>query len=898
MKLKSLERIQNRLGQCKDLLEYLRPSSIERVSHALHALQNFLARMNQPRVRQRLTALQYQSMEQRKLLSAYFPAYVGGKLTLGDPDSSAPYRLKDTFKLETNPGASKTIYLDYNGHHSRNNIFGHNIVFPAFSRDGNSKVFNNAELIEIQKQFQNVAEDFAPFDVNVTTKDPGLERLTKTSGRDTTFGIRVVNTQATKGFGNTFGGKAHYNTFNDSIDNPVFVINKGANNGGITNSHEIGHALGLSHDGLYGNPYHPGVGQGETSWGPILGGPYRKNLSQWSNGNYAGASTSEDDIAIITRNSNGIDVKVDDHGNSLRSASTLGRTSATIFDWGFVERRSDVDYFRFRTATGDVNLEINAFGENPNLDVLAQLRDSTGRVIATSNPVNGVDASFSERLTAGTYYVTVEGVGKNGVYSDYGSLGFYTIEGSVAENIPITPLGETGRISNLYDAWKVVPFSRTYVNPVVVAGPASTNGGDPVTVRIRGVGRNSFQIRLDEWEYLDGNHGFESVDYMVVEAGTHRLSDGTIVVAGNTNGQTHAWKSYSFGDAFSTSNYEPVVLTQTTTINGNVAVANRLKDVTKAGFKLRLQEEQLAHQAHHAERVSWIAIEQGIGNASGLGFEAGTDSVNHENTRINYQRDFRGEPGFFAAIQTFDGTDTATVRYRNLSKDWARVFIEEEQSLNKELRHNHETVGYLAIPIGSIRGAALKGSAAALVAESGVSALQLLNPVEVYGPFRFDDLAPSQLLVNESSANAPVFNNVEDATTAYSRASMDHRGMLVDGDLSAAEAELASWADVVLPLGEAGDHHHEESEDDVPCCCHTCTTRRLQEHGGGILSDQETEAADWLDGIHTDLLEDLGANVDVPIDLLAGNILVDIDQAFIEIQSDRRWLVERTVDAR
>ena len=104
---------------------------------------------------------------------------------------------------------------------------GHDIHFPAFDRDGNPNSFSDSELIEIQKQFQNVAEDFLPFDVNVTTIDPGVAALSKSSVNDTTWGIRAVNTQPTDGFGSGIGGIAYLNSFSYNQDTPVFTFNKG-----------------------------------------------------------------------------------------------------------------------------------------------------------------------------------------------------------------------------------------------------------------------------------------------------------------------------------------------------------------------------------------------------------------------------------------------------------------------------------------------------------------------------------------------------------------------------------------------------------------------------------------------------------------------------------------------
>ena len=79
----------------------------------------------------------YEQLEYRKVLAPLFPVYVGSTLTLGNPDSAAeaPYPLSQTFNLSTNPGASKTLYLDFNGHRSFNNDWGHDIQFPAERHD-------------------------------------------------------------------------------------------------------------------------------------------------------------------------------------------------------------------------------------------------------------------------------------------------------------------------------------------------------------------------------------------------------------------------------------------------------------------------------------------------------------------------------------------------------------------------------------------------------------------------------------------------------------------------------------------------------------------------------------------------------------------------------------------
>lgn len=154
--------------------------------------------------------------------------------------------------------------------------------------------------------------------VNVTTLDPGLAALARSSMNDSTWGIRAVNTQPTDGFGSGIGGIAYLKSFSYNQDTPVFTFNKGARNGGMTNSHEVGHALGLRDQGVNSQSYHPGTGTGQTSWGPILGAPFGKRLTQWSNSDYDGATIDQDDLTIITSNRNGFGYRDDDHGSRLR----------------------------------------------------------------------------------------------------------------------------------------------------------------------------------------------------------------------------------------------------------------------------------------------------------------------------------------------------------------------------------------------------------------------------------------------------------------------------------------------------------------------------------------------------------------------------------------------------
>jgi hypothetical protein len=57
--------------------------------------------------------------------------------------------------------------------------------------------------------------------------------------------------------------------------------------------------LGLSHDGVAGgSSYYGGTTASPRLWAPIMGSSYYCAVTQWSRGEYNGASNLEDDIQV------------------------------------------------------------------------------------------------------------------------------------------------------------------------------------------------------------------------------------------------------------------------------------------------------------------------------------------------------------------------------------------------------------------------------------------------------------------------------------------------------------------------------------------------------------------------------------------------------------------------
>ena len=263
----------------------------------------------------------------------------------------------------------------------------------------------------------------------------------------------------------------------------------------------------------------------------------------------------------------------------------------------------------------------------------------------------------------------------------------------IREDIPGFVM-ETGEAEVNHD-WQFVPFTNAYVDPVVVAKPISLNGGQPGVIRISNVTSVGFEIRVQEWEYLDGWHAYETVGYMVMEAGHHVLPTGIHVEAGTIESNSTG-KTVNFDAGF---NQIPVVVSGVTTENELDAVTGRLNEVTLNGFDIMLQEEESHKNGHYAdETVSYIAWEPSSGEVDGMTYivDSTFNEVTHNFTSIEFYPVFDNAPVFVADMQTTNGGDTANVRWQNKTGEGVEVQIDEEQSQNPEVNHVTEVVGYMA----------------------------------------------------------------------------------------------------------------------------------------------------------------------------------------------------------
>lgn len=462
------------------------------------------SRSGQPAVRRQIRRAQRpidrvaEAIETRVLLS-------GSALTA--PAAAAPLPLPfpaaDTFRLHSNPSATRKIYLNFEGSSLQGTVYNdffvqQSINIPAFNFEtpstSNPAVLpglTNAEVERIQRIFQRVAEDFAPFDVDVTTENPGAAGLDQESAGDTSYGFQVLIGGRSLGLIRDTetptlprpDGLRNFGQFGVTDANVGIVF---ASSQELTNQEKpvaeaiskvVGFSLGLDTRGTISPPAtnYAGAGTGDTGWAPIMGNGALRNLTQWSQGEYEFSDNSIDDLATIT--SNGLPFRADDRGNAFNAATPINTPSpgGAISLGGIISTRTDQDVFRVLLVNGAYNLTATPAERGPNLDIRMDLLDSSGTVIATSNPIDSLSASLSGVITTpGFYYIRIDGVGRaatagNPGYSDYGSLGQYTITGTLPQStnlIPNAPANQEFFVNeNAPDGFVVGQFVASDPNP-------------------------------------------------------------------------------------------------------------------------------------------------------------------------------------------------------------------------------------------------------------------------------------------------------------------------------------------------------------------------------------------------------------------------------------------------
>ncbi|OZG73785.1 hypothetical protein BTA51_08215 [Hahella sp. CCB-MM4] len=255
-------------------------------------------------------------------------------------------------------------------------------------------------------------------------------------------------------------------------------------------------------------------------------------------------------------------------------------------------------------------------------------------------------------------------------------------------------------------SWTLIDAS-SYTDPVLITGIATRNDPEPGVVSVMKDTNGDFNVRFREWNYLDGNHGMESMAYLLLEKGHTQLADGTVIETG-TFSLNQNKSNVFFDQAF---DHAPLVFLSPQSENDSEAYSLRVEGITRYSFSATLEEQELnGSGSHNSEEIAYLAI-----------YNADND-------------------GAFDNGATFE-TLQALINDQPADISGNYIFLEEEQSKDAEIVHVDEVVSVLQISQGLI-------GQTTTVYGGNTETIALRNPPEVY------QASCKAILDNDASASS------------------------------------------------------------------------------------------------------------------------------------------------
>ena len=331
------------------------------------------------------------------------------------------------------PGANAKLFLDFDGVDFGTTAWGSDGqqpgLRPAYSIDGNTSSFSSTELSNIYEIWSRVAEAYSPFNINVTTVNPGNYNRQESA--------HVVISGDNSWYSSSAGGVAKGDGF-ASFTTPAMVrrtswVFPGNLNNGLPKTvadaaiHEAGHMFGLDHQPTFNSSgsITQEYDTGNSLRAPNMGVAYSSQRGLWAIGPDNAGSANIDTNEFSVLNSTGLfgnnfGLIPDEVGTTIVTAPQINLSSTKIR--GVIGNNvvglasNDIDYYRLNLSTQSqvsINIDVAEFG--PLLDTKLTLLDSLGSTFYTDDPPlttspisrAGLQSSFSGLLGAGTYYLGI-----------------------------------------------------------------------------------------------------------------------------------------------------------------------------------------------------------------------------------------------------------------------------------------------------------------------------------------------------------------------------------------------------------------------------------------------------------------------------------------------------------
>lgn len=432
-----------------------------------------------------------------------------GQFTVQLDGVDTPFALSAP-SLQSNPLADVRFFLDFNGHVVRNDELvsqradgiDQPFYVPVYDTDGDRTSFSATEQAEMEEIFRRVAEDFAPFDVNVTTFDPF------SYNDESGLLIAIGGDGSWLGPVGTVGpGFVQLDTFNSGGDDNnavTFAENLSSTKEvALEASAVIAGSLGIER--AFDHSVTPAVPQvGQPAFGPIGGDSANSLRDIFMQTLGPSGPPVQDPLAEINSAKNRIVYRADDHGDSAAAATPINVSAADEVLTGIIGN-ADEDWFSFNTLASNatisitgLDLTVDAQGNptgvtNPgsNLDPIIELLsddglgnlstiDIDGDFPAVANPNDSDPASLkatvSASIPAGQYFLRVYTRG------EYGNMGQYTVTIQGVDGTPAVLSFQTD--PNDPNSFSIAENAGLVVGVGNVARPEGQPSSTPLTVTL------------------------------------------------------------------------------------------------------------------------------------------------------------------------------------------------------------------------------------------------------------------------------------------------------------------------------------------------------------------------------------------------------------------------------
>jgi hypothetical protein len=317
-----------------------------------------------------------------------------------------------------------TIYIDFDGQSIRGSSWNWEGPFQV-----SAARLDDPSISAIVAQ---VSEDFRPFKLTVTTDSVIYFRAPRNKR------IRVIVTPDFQWY-QPAAGAVMKGSFEWGDETPAFVFSSMLSNNPVwiaeSISHQVGHAMGLSHHIVSQEPgtvlveQDGGTGKGCTGWAPIMGVSFYKNHTTWHTG-WAGPRGElwQDDMARIAAVVGGYtEDEPEGHFEVRANQSNEFRIS------GILHRYDDIDTYTITIPeSGKLILQINPVGVDTNdtkanVHLRLQCINQSGVLIQQFYQKDQLHAKGQLTLRAGTYTLAIAGETADQLQAA-GNIGSYALQ--------------------------------------------------------------------------------------------------------------------------------------------------------------------------------------------------------------------------------------------------------------------------------------------------------------------------------------------------------------------------------------------------------------------------------------------------------------------------------------